>query len=266
MRSALFNPTTWSPLAALLLLAVLLSPTSADESGKETEPAHKDPAPMAAGDNHPKTEITQAEVDAQEDFDKHNPEHPSTGEHAPEEFPPNPHDLSHNDPTEMQAAPHEPSISLAIFPLVVFVFLVWVLGHFAWSPIIEGLKARESSMEGKMKKAEEMYEQASAKLAEYNRKLAEAQKEIKQLREDMIKAADDKAKQIVDAAQQSAEAERQRAVREINAAKGAAINELAQASVNLAVDLAGQITRKELTAADHANLIQDSISKLPSSN
>ncbi|MBI1247451.1 hypothetical protein GC197_06335 [bacterium] len=266
MRSALFNPTMWSPLAALLLLAFLLSPTLADESGKEAEPAQKDPAPMAAGENHPKAELTAEEMEAQEEFEKHNPEHPSTGEHAPEEFPENPHDLSHNDPTEMQAAPHEPNISLAVFTLIVFIFLVWVLRHFAWAPIIEGLKARESSMEGKMKKAEEMYEQASAKLAEYNRKLADAQQEIKQLREDMIKAADDKAKQIVEAAQHSAEAERERAVREINAAKGAAINELAQASVNLAVDLAGQITRKELSAADHASLIQDSISKLPSTN
>lgn len=175
-------------------------------------------------------------------------------------------DLSHNNATEMIAAPHEASLDLALFTLLVFLGLVTVLGLFAWKPIIAGLKAREESMEGRIRQAQEMYTQAEARLAEYTRQLSEAQQEIKQMRDDTIKAADEKSRQIVEAAQQSATAERERAVREIDAAKGAAINELAQASVNLAVDLAGQITRKELSTADHTRLIQDAISKLPSSN
>lgn len=175
-------------------------------------------------------------------------------------------DLSHNNATDMIAAPHEASLDLALFTLLVFLGLVIVLGLFAWKPIITGLKAREESMEGRLKQAEDMYAQAEARLAEYTRQLSEAQQEIKQMRDETIKAADEKGREIVEAAQQSATAERERAVREIDAAKGAAINELAQASVNLAIDLAGQITRKELSTADHANLIQDAISKLPSSN
>jgi len=249
MRSTYLNRTHWSGLTALLLLGIFLAPAWSQDD--DTQPAESDPAPMAADD----------EEHAAGDHDH------ADGEHADEEHAHgNPHDLSHNDGSDMLSAPHEPSLDLALFTLLVFLILVIVLGWFAWTPILNGLKARENSMEGKMKKAEEMYEQANAKLAEYTRQLSEAQQEIKQMRDEAIKTADDKAKQIVEAAQQSASAERDRAIREIDAAKGAAINELAQASVNMAVDLAGQITRKELSAEDHANLIQDSISKLPSNN
>ncbi|MBA2115801.1 F0F1 ATP synthase subunit B family protein [Bremerella alba] len=254
MRSTYLKRTHWSGLTVLLLLGIFLAPAWSQDD--EAQPAESDPAPMAAAEDAPANPAEHAD-DA---------EH-AEGEHADEDHGHgNPHDLSHNDGSEMLSAPHEPSLDLALFTLIVFLLLVVVLGMFAWTPILNGLKARENSMEGKMKKAEEMYEQANAKLAEYTRQLSEAQQEIKQMRDEAIKLADDKAKQIVAAAQQSASAERDRAIREIDAAKGSAINELAQASVNMAVDLAGQITRKELTPEDHANLIQDSISKLPSNN
>ncbi|PQO29174.1 ATP synthase F0 subunit B [Blastopirellula marina] len=266
MRSTHLKRTHWSGLTVLLLLGIFLAPAwSQDE---EPKPAESDPAPMAAAEEAPAKEAEHADEAAHPKKDEHAADvnHPHVSDDAPDEFHHDPHDLSHNDATDMLEAPHEPSLDLAMFTLLVFILLVVVLGKFAWSPILSGLKARENSMEGKMKKAEEMYEQANAKLAEYTRQLSEAQQEIKQMRDDAIKTADEKAKQIVEAAQQSASAERDRAIREIDAAKGAAINELAQASVNMAVDLAGQITRKELTPEDHANLIQDSISKLPSNN
>jgi len=274
MRSNYLKRTHWSGLTVLLLLGIFLAPAWSQDD--DAQPAESDPAPMAAADEAPAAEAEPADEAEHADDDHADQPHAddehadlahADGEHADGEHGHgNPHDLSHNDGSDMLSAPHEPSLDLALFTLIVFILLVAVLGKFAWAPILNGLKARENSMEGKMKKAEEMYEQANAKLAEYTRQLSEAQQEIKQMRDEAIKTADDKAKQIVEAAQQSASAERDRAIREIDAAKGSAINELAQASVNMAVDLAGQITRKELTPEDHANLIQDSISKLPSNN
>ncbi len=265
MRSAFINQTVWSPFVALLLFSLLVAPTWAQDGGEEG--AADDPAPMAAAEEeNPSEDAEHEEGETAAEHAKHDPLEPSEGAHAPEEHAHNVNDLSHNDATAMISAPHEASLDLAAFTLIVFLVLVIVLGKFAWAPILNGLKARENSMEGKMKKAEEMYEQANAKLAEYTRQLSEAQQEIKQMRDETIQAADEKAKQIVAAAEKSASATLDRATREIDAAKGAAINELAQASVNMAVDLAGEITRKELKPEDHANLIQDSISKLPSNN
>ncbi len=234
--------------------------------------AQADPAPMAtAQDDSPEEPQGDIEGELPPSQDPLQPtegapemDHPVGPAHEADGH--NPYDLSHNNANDMISAPHEPSIDLAFFTLIVFISVAVLLGMFAWKPIMAGLDAREQSMDGKMKRAEEMYQQAEAQLAEYTRKLSEAQQEIKQMREETLKAAEEKSRQIVQAAQESATAERQRAIREIDAAKGSAINELAQASVNLAVDLAGQIARKELSAEDHANLIRDAVTQFSSSN
>ncbi|RCS41239.1 hypothetical protein DTL42_21960 [Bremerella cremea] len=272
MRNALLQPKPWSTFAGVLLIGFLFAPAWAQDTEKEEPAAEAQPmaaaeeaAPEKQEDRRERAEKFKeivadvADGDIQEAVaDAHGEEgHAGHG---------NPNDLSHNDASASLEDPLAFQLELSLFTLFVFLGLVTVLGYFAWGPIVAALKAREESMEGKMKKAEEMYEQAKAKLDEYTRKLSEAQQEIKQTRDEMIQLADQKAKQIEEAAQKSAHATMERATREIEAAKGAAINELAQASVNLAVELAGQITRKELTAEDHANLIQDSISKLPSKN
>lgn len=261
MRSQLLRRTSWTMFAGLLLFAVLLAPAWAQDAEKEEGKA-EEPQPMAeekaAEEEHKDGEHKDiaAIIDEVEEG----------GIEAVEDHGHNSNDLSHNDASASMSDPLAFQLELSLFTLIVFLALVVVLGYFAWTPIVAALKAREESMEGKMKKAEEMYEQAKAKLDEYTRKLSEAQQEIKQTRDEMIQLADQKAKDIEEAAQKSAQATMERATREIEAAKGAAISELAQASVNMAVELAGQITRKELTAEDHANLIQDSISKLPSNN
>jgi len=185
---------------------------------------------------------------------------------AAEEGHGNPHDLSHNDGTEMLDAPHEGNIDLATFTFVVFLGLLGVLGAFAWKPIMHGLAEREKSMDGKLAEAQRMFDEAETKLNEYNRRLNESQQEIRQLREQAMQAADEKGKQMIAEAQASAKAERDRSLREIEAAKVAAINELSSTSVNLAIDLASKITRKELRPDDHAALIRDAIEQIPSKN
>ncbi|PQO42738.1 ATP synthase F0 subunit B [Blastopirellula marina] len=267
MRNALLQPKPWSTFAGVLLIGFLFAPAWAQDTEKEEHAAEAQPmaaaehaAPEKKEDLHDEmkeivADIAAGDLEAAEEV-----------AHGHDDDGHNENDLSHNDPSDSLADPLAFQLELSLFTLFVFLGLVIVLGYFAWGPIVAALKAREESMEGKMKKAEEMYEQAKAKLDEYTRKLSEAQQEIKQTRDEMIQLADQKAKQIEEAAQKSAHATMERATREIEAAKGAAINELAQASVNLAVELAGEITRKELTAEDHANLIQDSISKLPSTN
>ncbi|MEX1042759.1 MAG: ATP synthase F0 subunit B [Pirellulaceae bacterium] len=177
-----------------------------------------------------------------------------------------PNNLAHNDATAEIDAPLELNVDLATFTLAVFLGLVGVLGAFAWKPIMHGLAEREKSMDGKLAEAQRMFDEAETKLNEYNRRLNESQQEVRQLREQAMLAADEKGKQMIAEAQASAKAERDRSLREIEAAKVAAINELSSTSVNLAIDLASKITRKELRPDDHAALIRDAIEQIPSKN
>ncbi|MFP6692486.1 MAG: hypothetical protein VB875_05700, partial [Pirellulales bacterium] len=61
-----------------------------------------------------------------------------------------------------------------------------------------------------------------------------------------------------------------RMLREVATAKDSALKEIADRGADLAVDLAAQIIRRELTASDHSRLIQqakaDFASTEPSSN
>ncbi|MFK7769690.1 MAG: ATP synthase F0 subunit B, partial [Mariniblastus sp.] len=52
---------------------------------------------------------------------------------------------------------------------------------------------------------------------------------------------------------------RDRALAEIETAKNAAVRELAESSVDSAVDLAGSIVGRSLNKGDHADLIEKSI-------
>ena len=63
-----------------------------------------------------------------------------------------------------------------------------------------------------------------------------------------------------------ATSQKDRALREIEAAKNGALEELARKSVDQAVGLAGRIVGKQLNKDDHAELIQDTLQRMPIHN
>ena len=56
---------------------------------------------------------------------------------------------------------------LALFTLVIFLGLMFVLGKFAWKPLIEGLNNREKSVNDNIEAAEKANELAQANLKQY---------------------------------------------------------------------------------------------------
>ena len=103
-------------------------------------------------------------------------------------------------------------------------------------------------------------------LADHESKLAGAAAEVKQLVEQGRRDAERQKQQIIEEAQTAAQNEKQRALREIDAAKTAALQDLARSSVETAVDLAGKIVQRQLSPDDHARLITDALQEFPSDN
>jgi len=155
---------------------------------------------------------------------------------------------------------------LAIFSLIIFVVLLVVLKVFAWGPIMNGLKMREDSIAGEIEAAEQKNQQAQDLLTQYEAHLSSAEDKVREMIEDGRRSADSQKQQILEEAQNAAKAERDRALREIGAAKNSAVNELAQKSVDAAVDLASRIVGEQLAPADHNRLIQETLEKFPSQN
>jgi len=151
---------------------------------------------------------------------------------------------------------------LAIFTAVIFLLLLAVLGKFAWPQITAALEERERKIADNVAAAEKRHEDAKRLLAEHEAKLAAAAGEIRAMIEEARRDAEHTKKSIEAQGHKSAQDELDRAVREIKRARDAAVQELAIASANVAVDLAGKIIREKLTTEQNNALVREAMAKL----
>lgn len=155
---------------------------------------------------------------------------------------------------------------LAIVTAIIFLVLLAVLGKFAWKPIVEALDHREHSLADQLAEAKRNQEASRQLLADHEKRLAGAALEVKQMLDQAKSEAESQKVQILEAAQAAATAEKDRAVREIHAARNAALQDLANKSVETAVDLAGKIVRRQLSNEDHAQLVGDALQRFSGTN
>ncbi len=159
---------------------------------------------------------------------------------------------------------------LAIWTAVIFLVTLAVLWKFAWGPILAGLKKREDSIAANIATAENAADEARRLTSEYEAKLAGAADEVRGIIDEARRDAEHTAQQVREKAQRDADEAGKRMLREVATAKDAALKELSDRGAELAVDLAAKIIRRELTATDHADLIQkaksDFIASRPSNN
>lgn len=162
-----------------------------------------------------------------------------------------------------------PTIEQGVVPMIV-AFLVFavvfaVLATKVWPTITKGLEERARKITEEIEAAENARKQAKDALEQYQQSLnqarAEAQKMIEQARAQQVAlAAELKAKADVELGQM-----RERAMRDIEAAKRAAITEMYTQQSNLATAVASKILRRELNAGDQDALVQESLRELTSS-
>ncbi len=238
-----------------LPVATYAQDEASEESGGSAEVAEdEDMHSDDAGDEH-----ASGEHDEADHSDEHDDSH-SGG-----------HDAHDNDPTHANMSDDGTSLvefraDMALFTAVVFLLLLAGLMAFAWKPIMEGLEKRESRIAGNIQKAEADAASAAAKLAEYEQKLASATEEAQAIVSTARKDAEAAGQKIVAAAQEEAARLQERATGEIESAKKVALNELASQSTSIAMSVAGRVVGREVNADDHNSLIQEMLSKLPSSN
>ncbi|MCH8840160.1 MAG: ATP synthase F0 subunit B [Planctomycetes bacterium] len=124
------------------------------------------------------------------------------------------------------------------------------------------MEEREQRIEGNIAAAQGKHEEAKLLLAQHEAKLATAADEVRALLEEARRDAEHTKAQILVEAKQAAEAERDRAVRDVERAADNELKSLAETSADLAVDLASQVVRQNITADQQAQLVRDALSKL----
>jgi len=151
-----------------------------------------------------------------------------------------------------------PGIGLLFWMLIMFSVVLFILGKFAWKPILQILKERETTIEEALNSAKKAKEEMT-KLQEDNRKIIT---EAKLERDVIIKEAREiKDKMIAEAKKQAAtEAEKLvAAAREsIQNEKAAALNEIKTTVVTLSVEIAEKILKTELEkTGKHEELVDN---------
>jgi F-type H+-transporting ATPase subunit b len=153
-----------------------------------------------------------------------------------------------------------PEFSLVIWMLISFSILVFILGKFAWKPILNALKERENSIESALQSAEEAKAEMSKLKSDNESLIQEARLE----RDNMLKEARAMKDNIIAEAKKAAEEESakmiQRANEEINKSKMAAIGELKSQVAGIAIDISEKLLNKELKSSEEQErLIQQHI-------
>lgn len=170
---------------------------------------------------------------------------------------------AHLGHTDANTDPAQVKGDLAIFSAVVFLLLVIILRKFAWGPIAAGLEKREGHIAHEIAGAERANSEAKALLADYQKKLDAAQLEVRGILDEARRDAENAKQATVAEARAEAAAEGARVMRDIEAAKDAAMRELATVAADQALALAGKLLQQKLQPADHARLIDDALAKFP---
>jgi F-type H+-transporting ATPase subunit b len=150
----------------------------------------------------------------------------------------------------------------AIWTLVVFGLVVFVLGKFAWGPILNTLQTRETFIREALEKAKRDREDAEARLREYEARLAGARAEASAIVDEGRRDAEVVKRRIEEDAKHQADQMIERAKREIQIAADTATKNLFTLSAKLATDMAAKVLGREISAQDHERLIAEGIDGL----
>lgn len=151
---------------------------------------------------------------------------------------------------------------LFVWTILTFLLLLFLLAKFAWKPLLKMLREREELIRSSLADAEKAKTELSRLNAEgqqiINQARAEAQEILVQgkavasrLKEDTLKEAKDKANSILKDAQKQIQVEKEKAILEIKSEV-----------VNLSVAVAEKLIRKNISAGDNQELIDETLKKM----
>lgn len=140
-----------------------------------------------------------------------------------------------------------PDFGLIFWHTITFLIVLFVLGKFAWSPILSSLKEREDSIDEALNAAKKAKLEMQKLHADNEKLLQEARLE----RDRILRDAQSAANSIMNEAKDKASAEGARMIENarlaINTEKQAALAEVKNLAANLSIDIAEKILKRELS-------------------
>ena len=157
----------------------------------------------------------------------------------------------------------QPGLGLIFWMTIAFGLLLWILGKFAWKPIMKGLKEREESIDEALNQANKAREEMK-ELKFSNEQLL---KEAKEERDNILRDARHVRDSLIEEAKDKANAEANRIVENAKASieneKMAALTDIKNQLAELSIEIAEKIIRAELAEkGKHKELIDRMINEV----
>jgi len=153
-----------------------------------------------------------------------------------------------------------------IVAMVVFIIVLGFLAVAVWPKIVKGLDERANKIREEIASAEAARQQAKDALDQYQKSLAEARTEAQKML-DATKTQQTKLAQELKAkAEIEASDLKDKALRDIEAARKAAVSEMYNDAANLATMIASKLLAREVSSGDQQRLIDEAIGEMNASN
>jgi F-type H+-transporting ATPase subunit b len=152
---------------------------------------------------------------------------------------------------------------LALWSAVTFLIFLFLLGRFAWKPLVAALDAREGQIRGDISAAESARLKAEQMLAEHSKRMAQVQDEIREALAQGRRDAESLKQEIVGQAQKEAVAAKDRAVQEISRARDSALKDLFDVMATEVAHATQHVLGRSVNSSDQDRLIDEALAQFP---
>jgi F-type H+-transporting ATPase subunit b len=156
----------------------------------------------------------------------------------------------------------QPDPGLYIWTIATFLILLWLLGKFAWRPLLDALDRRQDAIRTSLDEARQAKQELERLHVESARILAEARAEadaiISRTRADAGRAGDE----MKQKARAEAENIVRHAQRDIELETSRAIQKVRQEAVDISIAIASKIIQRNLTKEDNERLIAETLKEI----
>ena len=154
-----------------------------------------------------------------------------------------------------------PSFALIFWTLLAFLLVLYILGKFAWKPILQSLKARENSIAESLSSAERVRAEMAQMKNENEALLAQAREE----RAQVLKEARDMKDKIISEAKEQAKLEACKIISDAQAViqqqKMAALTDVKNQVGNLVIEISEKVLRRELSGRNEQEVFIAQLAK-----
>jgi len=148
---------------------------------------------------------------------------------------------------------------LFIWTIITFLVLLAVLAKFVWKPLMEALDRREERIRKSLEDADKAQERMEQIQKEAEVVMSKARHEAQAILEDGKVTAQKVKNDIIADAREQAESQVQNAKIQIEAEKEKAIEEIKGDVIDLSLQVAEKLIKRNISKEDNFELIQDSL-------